>query len=169
MAQAPRPRPLKLDDVRSTVATRCPAGHPQVLRCHPLRQGGERFEPFPTLYWLTCPEITYVLSKLEHDGWILKLGERLRTDEAFRAEVERDHQAYSDERWGLLSEDERAEVVRRGLERDLRQRGIGGIRDRTSVKCLHLHYAHHLARGSAIGRALDEVAEIRPCASRPSA
>jgi len=167
MSSSPRPRPLRLNDVRHVVATRCPAGHPQVLRCHPLRQGGERFEPFPTLYWLVCPALTYALSKLEHEGWIMRLGERLQSDADFRAEVEQDHDAYAAARWALLEAHEIAEIRRRGLEQDLRGRGIGGIRDRAAVKCLHLHYAHHLACGSAIGRALDEVvgeaAELHPC------
>ena len=154
---------LKHPDVESTIATRCPAGHPQVLRCHPLRQGGERFEPFPTLFWLVCPQLTYALSRLEHEGWITKLQERLASDEAFRAAVERDHTAYGEERWSLLVDEERAEVERRGMAHELRARGIGGIRDRSTVKCLHLHYAHHLARGSAIGRALDELGVLAGC------
>jgi len=41
--------------------------------------------------------------------------------------------------------------------------GIGGIADRATVKCLHLHYAHHLARGSALGEAIDALGEIRLC------
>ena len=95
---------LKHADVRSEVETTCPAGHDQVLRCHPLRLGGERFEPFPTLFWLVCPQLTYDLSRLEHEGWITRLQERLANDEAFRAEVERDHEVYAQERWSLLSE-----------------------------------------------------------------
>ncbi len=167
MSPPPRPRPLRLHDVRSTVATRCPAGHPQVLRCHPLRGGLSRCEPFPTLYWLVCPSLTYALSKLEHAGWITRLAERLQTEEAFRAAVEHDHDAYAAERWALLDAGEIAAIQRRGLEAEFRERGIGGIRDRSSVKCLHLHYAHHLARGSAIGQALDEMVgdptDLLPC------
>ena len=28
--------------------------------------------------------------------------------------------------------------------------------DRAQVKCLHLHYAHHLARGNTVGRWMEE-------------
>jgi len=155
---------LRHPDVHGTVATHCPVGHPQVLRCHPLRRGGDRFEPFPTLFWLVCPQLTRALSRLEHEGWITRLQDRLAADATFRADVGRDHDAYVEERWSLLSAEERAEVGRRGLTAELCERGIGGTRDRGTLKCLHLHYAHHLARGSAVGRALDELGVLAPCA-----
>lgn len=160
-------RRLKHDDVRSTVETRCPSGHPQVLRCYPLRTGSGRFEPFPTLFWLVCPALRAALSRLEHEGWIRRLGQRLRDDAAFLASVESDHASYATERWSLLSAPDRDEIRRRGLEGELTKTGIGGIRDWATVKCLHLHYAHHLARGSAIGRALEAVGALRPCAAAP--
>lgn len=158
-------RSLKHADVLSTVETTCPSGHPQVLRCHPLRQGEGRFAPFPTQFWLVCPQLTYALSRLEHEGWITRLQERMDADADFRAAVERDHARYAEERLTWLSDDERAEIERRNLLAEFSERGIGGTRDRTKVKCLHLHYAHHLARGSAIGRALDELGVLTPCAA----
>ena len=36
-----------------TVVARCTGGHPLVIRNAPFDAGGE---PFPTTYWLTCPE-----------------------------------------------------------------------------------------------------------------
>ena len=164
---APRPR-LRHADVEHTVETRCPAGHAQVLRCHPLRRGGARFDPFPTLFWLACPQLTEALSRLEHEGWIKRLSERLVTDPALRAAVERDHDAYIAERWSRLSPEEQDEIRRRGLEGEFTQRGVGGIRNRASVKCLHLHYAHHLARGTALGAILDELGVLHPCAAPPA-
>ena len=50
-----------------------------------------------------------------------------------------------------------------GVAAALRERGIGGIANRDSVKCLHLHYAHHLARGSAIGAEIETLGTIRIC------
>ena len=156
-------RPLKHDDVIQTVETRCPAGHAQVLRCYPLRTGGTRFEPFPTLFWLVCPALVAAVSRLEHEGWIMRLTDKMRSDEALRAAVEQDHEAYAAERWELLSNEHRSEVTRRGLAAEIRGRGIGGIRNRDTLKCLHLHYGYHLARGSAIGRELEGLGVLRPC------
>jgi hypothetical protein len=105
------------------------------------------------------------VSRLEHEGWIVKLGERLQEDAAFRADVDADHEAYAAERWSTLRPADQAEVIRRGLEVEFQERGIGGIRNRTGLKCLHLHYAHHLARGSAVGRELDKLGVLHACAA----
>ena len=41
-------------------------------------------EPFPTTYWLTCPEAGKAVSRLEADGWIARFNERERTDPGVR-------------------------------------------------------------------------------------
>ncbi len=122
------------------VAARCvepgPAGtHPLVIRNHPVDPGGN---PFPTLFWLTCPQAVKAVSRLESTGEIGRLNERFDHDDSFRESVERAHAEYASERarehppagaWG----------------------GVGGTR--TGVKCLHAHYANHLAGGDdPIGR-----------------
>ena len=153
------------DDVRSDVEVRCPAGHPLVLKCHPVRRGNGRFLPFPTLWWLVCPQVVEAISRIEHAGWIHRFEERLAADAEARAQHEADHVAYVLERAALLSDEERAELEARGLTASLAERGIGGIRDRRRLKCLHLHYAHHLARGSVVGRWIDELGAVAPCAA----
>ncbi|MGE0193049.1 MAG: DUF501 domain-containing protein [Planctomycetota bacterium] len=152
------------DDVTSEVEVRCPAGHPLVLKCHPLRRGKGRFEPFPTLWWLVCPRVVEAISRLEHAGYIHRFEERLAAEPDARTAHGADHDAYIAERWSLLSDDERRQIEARGLAASLSERGIGGIRDRRRLKCLHLHYAHHLARGSVIGRWIDELGAVVPCA-----
>ena len=149
-------------DVRNEVFTRCPAGHPQVLRCHPLR-GGERVVPFPTLYWLVCPQLVEAVSRLEHAGWIDRLQSRLQDDDAFAAAVSADHDAYIEARWGQLDEAERERIRKSGLENEFKERGIGGIRNRRSIKCLHLHFAHHLAARSTIGGEIERSGLVVPC------
>ena len=37
-----------------TVVARCTGGHPLVIRNAPARRATE--QPFPTTYWLTCPD-----------------------------------------------------------------------------------------------------------------
>ncbi|MFN2543985.1 MAG: DUF501 domain-containing protein [Actinomycetota bacterium] len=108
---------------RFSVVARCFPGHPLVIRNHPLDAEGD---PFPTLYWLTCPEAVKRVARLESEGWIDRLEER------FDAELERVHRAYAEDRARELSE-----AAAWG--------GVGGTR--TGVKCLHAHYAYHLAGG----------------------
>ena len=45
-----------------TVVARCSHGHPLVIRNAPYDHHGN---PFPTLYWLTCPDTVKAVSTLE--------------------------------------------------------------------------------------------------------
>ena len=113
-----------------SVVARCGSGHPLVIRNHPVDRAGK---PFPTLYWLTCPDAVKAVSRLEAEGWIKRLGERRRSDPAFGSALEAAHREYAAERGRWLPEAER-------------WGGVGGAR--TGVKCLHAHYANHLSGGA---------------------
>jgi hypothetical protein len=142
------------------VERRCPAGHPQVIKVYPLL--GE--EPFPTLFWLTCPEIVRQISRLEHEGWIERLEELIQSDPELRRRYHESHRAYLRERWETLLEPDRRWIEEHGLLEVFQKRGIGGLRDWDRVKCLHMHYAHHKARGNnPIGEWIEEHFEIREC------
>lgn len=149
--------------VDATVERRCPAGHPLVRRCYPVRNDRDPVEPFPTLFWLECGEVGRQIAKLEYDGGVRAIEARITEDADLRARVHADHDAYVAERWDSLSEADRRRAEVAGVSGALRERGIGGIANRDSVKCLHLHYAHHLARGTAIGREIERLGEIRLC------
>ncbi len=114
---------------RFTVAARCPAGHPLVIRNEPFDAEGK---PFPTLFWLTCPEAVKAVSRLESEGAIGRLNERSETDEAFAPALAAAHEGYAEER-------------ARGFPEARALGGVGGTR--TGVKCLHAHFANHLAGG----------------------
>jgi exopolyphosphatase / guanosine-5'-triphosphate,3'-diphosphate pyrophosphatase len=108
---------------------RCTGGHPLVIRNSPLDAGGD---PFPTTFWLTCPLAVKRVSRLESEGQIARLNERVETDEAFDEALESAHAEYARERATMLDE-----AIAWG--------GVGGTR--MGVKCLHAHYANHLAGG----------------------
>src|SRR4030095_7485616 len=63
-----------------TVVARCPGGHPLVIRNVPV---DERGDPFPTTFWLTCPDAVRAVSRLEAEGWISRLNERIEADPGF--------------------------------------------------------------------------------------
>jgi exopolyphosphatase/guanosine-5'-triphosphate,3'-diphosphate pyrophosphatase len=111
------------------VVARCGSGHPLVIRNHPVDREGH---PFPTLYWLTCPQAVRAVSRLESEGWIKHLDEQSERDPELGEALEGAHRAHADERGRWVQ----------GAER---WGGVGG--SRSGVKCLHAHYAHHLAGG----------------------
>ena len=163
-----RMEPLSLEDERIiaeqlgrtprgllAVERRCPYGYPQVVRVYPLVEGN----PFPTLFWLTCPFLTKQIDRLEAQGWIKQLEELLEED-ALAAHFQKAHLSYINERTRLLSAKDRAFLQRSGTLRNLIEKGIGGTADFGRVKCLHLHVAHALARTNPIGdRVLEALSE----------
>ncbi|AEH51003.1 DUF501 domain-containing protein [Pseudothermotoga thermarum] len=116
-----------------SVKSRCPYGYPVTIECHPESNGS----PFPTLYWLTCPFLNKVISRLESKGMIKKLEQMVRNDEKLRTRYIKAHLNIIDLRDKLVT----SESVRLKLK----QVGTGGIRDFLSIKCLHLHVADYLS------------------------
>jgi uncharacterized protein len=136
---------------RWAVARRCHLGVPMVIENAPRLEDGS---PFPTLFWLTCPILVKRVSKLESDGRMAEMTERLR-DHGLRARLEDAIERY---------------LKRRDDHEALSDAGPppGGGFDR--VKCLHAHVAHELADGpNPVGAAtMAEVGWpdcIAPCVS----
>ncbi|HZN42886.1 MAG TPA: DUF501 domain-containing protein [Actinomycetota bacterium] len=126
-----------------SVVARCTVGHPLVIRNDPFDAEGD---PFPTTYWLTCPEAVRRVSTLESQGRIARLNERYDVDETFRRDVNAAHAAYAAERGALAP----------GAEA---WGGVGGTRRK--IKCLHAHFAYHLSGGhDPAGR--EVAAEVDP-------
>lgn len=141
----------------SAVARRCSHGFPQVVRVHPAVER----EPFPTLYWLTCPWLRLRIDRLEADGWIGRLERRLADDPELAERLSAAEASYVAERLALLSEAEMEDLRDRRMLRGLTERGIGGIAERRGLKCLHLHVGHELAAANPIGElALAEIPRI---------
>lgn len=140
-AQAQLGRPMR---GVAGVAYRCPAGHPGVLATYPRLPGGP---PFPTTYYLICPNAVLAVSRLEASGIMAEMTAKLSTDpglaEAYRAA----HEAYLSDREALAREigDEVPEIA--GFS-------AGGMP--TRVKCLHALVGHALAAGPGVNPIGDE-------------
>ncbi len=137
------------------VVTRCRLSLPVVLEVAPLLPGGE---PFPTLYWLSCPLAHRRVARLEAAGGVRAMDRRLAEDSAFRAELEAATARYAEARARRTATALPEVRAFRG--------GIGGAIGGT--KCLHAHLAHHLADGpNPVGAAIDgDVLPLdceRPC------
>jgi uncharacterized protein len=122
------------------VVVRCPAGHPAVTEQHPYDENGD---PFPTTFWLTCPELVAAVSRLEAAGGVERWTRAVQDDPELRESLERGN------------------AEQRQLRPDL-DLGIGGARAGAgSLKCLHAHAAFALARpGYVLGERI--LAELDP-------
>jgi hypothetical protein len=146
-------RPLR---GRSAVAVRCGWGLPAVVRVSPLLDDGT---PFPTLFWLTCPIANRHVGRLEAEGAMVGLNDRLAADADFAeayAAAGRRYVAARDALGGRLPRDPAA----------------GGMPAR--VKCLHSLYGHHLATrdnpvGAWVGERIEPMACPHRCVTLPEA
>ena len=122
------------------VVVRCPFGRPAVTEQAAYDDAGE---PFPTTFWLTCPQLVAAVSRLEAAGGVERWTSAAADDPELGASLQR-------------ANDEQRSVR---PELDL---GIGGARSGAgSLKCLHAHVAFALARpGYELGERI--AAELDP-------
>lgn len=143
------------------ICRRCRYDYPQVTVNRPLLiLPGKRPEPFPTLFWLTCPLLDEAVSRLEAEGWIEHLERRLERDAVLRERMAAAHGRTARARLALLPEEWRKRLTGQhpGPYAVLAQTGVAGIRGVDGVKCLHAHYADHLAGyDNPIGEEVDRL------------
>lgn len=141
------------------VAKRCSYGFPQIIVNRPINSDEEVVKVFPTMLWLTCPYLKKVISQLESTGMISEIEAKVASDSDFAKALEENHSNHAQKRLSLIPAN-----VQDSLERNypkefqvLKETGVGGIRARDGVKCLHTHFADYLALGeNVIGKLVSE-------------
>ncbi len=126
-------------------------GQPIVIRVASLVAG----KPFPTLFWLVDPELTYRIDQAEAAGVIHCFQAQLDADSTLRAQVVADHEAHITLRNSYLTQNCRNQIAELGFSEALERRGIGGIANFRRIRCLHTWYAAHLVVPNTIGAMLD--------------
>ena len=120
------------------VVVRNAQGDAVVIRNAPLLDDGT---PMPTRYWLVDPKLSLEVARLESAG-----GVRAAEAAVAPAALGSAHERYARERDAALASDH---VGPRPSG------GVGGTG--RGVKCLHAHYAYHLAGGDdPVGRWVEE-------------
>lgn len=131
--QAQIQRPIRAD---STVVARCHLGMPVIVEVPPILDDGT---PFPTRFWLTCPLAVRRIGRLEASGGVKRMEAKAGADPEFAARLEEANRVYARERDALVPDGARPRPTG----------GVGGVRieegSAPRVKCLHAHYAHHVA------------------------
>jgi uncharacterized protein len=134
------------------VVLRCPFGRPAVTEQEPYDRDGE---PFPTTYYVTCPQLVAAIARIEATGGVERWSRVVQEDPELAASLEE----ATEEQRAL-----RAELAdgRSGRDEGASLRlGIGGSASPRHLKCLHAHAAFALARpGYALGERI--LAEIDP-------
>ena len=121
------------------VVSRCPSGHPNVVKTEPRLPDGT---PFPTLYYVTCPRLSGAIGTLEASGLMAEMTTRLATDDDLAHSYAEAHQAYLRDRAEL------------GQVPEIDGVSAGGMP--TRVKCLHVLVGHALAVGPGVNPLGDE-------------
>lgn len=116
------------------VVVRHDDGSPRVIRNAPILDDGT---PMPTLYWLVSAHDRLVVSRIESAGGVREAESAIEPLELAAA-----HDRYRAQRDALIDADHAGPRP---------SAGVGGTRK--GVKCLHAHYAFHLAGGDdPVGR-----------------
>lgn len=125
------------------VAARCVDGHPTVVETAPRLPDGT---PFPTTFYLTCPNATSAVSTLEARGVMREMTDELAADPELAAAYRSAHEAYLAHRETLGHVPEIAGVSAGGMP--------------TRVKCLHVLVAHSLAAGPGVNPVGDRTLDL---------
>lgn len=127
-----------------TVAVRDASGRPVVIENAPLLDDGT---PMPTRFWLVGATESHAIATLEADGGVRRAEAAIAPDD-----IEATHRRHAAARDALIPDDH---------EGPRPTGGVGGTR--TGVKCLHAHYACHLAgEDDAVGEwVAQRLSEVR--------
>jgi len=121
------------------VVSRCPSGHPNVVKTEPRLDDGT---PFPTMFYLTCPRLAGEIGTLEASGLMREMNARILQDPELAQAYRLAHLAYLAEREAIGHVPEIAGISAGGMP--------------TRVKCLHVLVAHTLAKGRGVNPLGDE-------------
>lgn len=159
---------------------------PIAIKTYPLNGGARRRQskaqvpgqalnaPFPTLYWLTCPEISKAIADLERQGYIRQYESTLRKCEELASRLVECHKQYANDRWDSLTVEDQALLAQDSpsvfrMKTMMKESGISGTNftitedgdgmSIASIKCLHAHYAHFRSTLEA-DRLLNPVGEM---------
>jgi hypothetical protein len=143
---------------------------PVAIKTYPLHGGAKRRQakaeiagasissPFPTLYWLSCPEISRAVADLERRGFIQEFETKLKAEPELCLRLRKCHEEYAADRWNSLFEEDRSLLCNEDdpsvsrMRNMMQNSGISGTNFTVfeddemfvaPIKCLHAHYAHY--------------------------
>jgi len=144
----------------------CPFGYPAVIKVYPFFN--ERV--FPTTYWLTCPYLNKEIAKLEDKSWINKIQDKIKNNSDLKEKLNKAHKQYAKQRFNMLNKEEIKIIknISKDILYTLKESGVGGIKDKEGIKCLHTHVADYLINqinpvGKIVFKEIDWPKQCRIC------
>lgn len=135
-------------------SARCSYGAPVALLCSPIvartgrkAESESQAEPFPTLFWLTCPYLKERVGRLEGGQAFLDIRKRIAEDVGFESKLKEAAEEYGRIRRKLYEElpGELKGLISEQATKDLLNSGPGGVKDYRNIKCLHIHLANFIS------------------------
>ena len=134
-------------------------GEPLVILTDPILPDGK---PFPTIFYLTHSRYVKAISRLEDKGLIKVFEQKVISNKDLGEQFLGAQKSYINERIRLAGD--RLDKLNENERDILEQTGIGGVRDLSTIKCLHAHYAHYLARkNNPIGKEIEKELDEKSC------
>jgi uncharacterized protein len=128
-----------------SIAHRCSCGLPDVVETEPRLPDGT---PFPTTFYVTCPRLASAIGRLEAEGMMKEMTDRLATDQELAARYQDAHETYLARREAIEHVEEIDGITAGGMP--------------TRVKCLHVLVGHSLAEGPGVNPLGDEALAALP-------
>lgn len=118
--------------------------------CYPLiyHYCQKKLLPNPTIYWIVSKKWKNKISEIEKTGKISEY--QLWVQDVDNLEqFESQHNEYMETRWNLLTPEHQTYIINQGWLPKY-QTGIAGIKNWSSVKCLHTNVAHYIVNKNNI-------------------
>jgi hypothetical protein len=128
-----------------SIVERCYHGFPRIIMLSPVKSDSTEkqinHESLSNVLWLTCPYLNEKIHNIEDMGYITKISGIIADYQALKEKMAVAHSHFY--------------YLRKRLYRDfykdlypekmigLFNTGIGGVRDTSSLKCLHMHFSHY--------------------------
>jgi uncharacterized protein len=126
---------------------KCRFGYPQIIFLNPgKKNAGEEiinYEAISNIIWLTCPYLNNNIHELENSSYIKKIKTIIQNNTSFTNRMLRAHADYYYMRDFIFRKYVFSACSVEEQEAGLFRTGIGGMRELSAIKCLHLHYCHY--------------------------
>lgn len=132
------------------VVKRNRAGEPAIIRVASIVNG----VPFPTLFWISDPELSSLIYRYESSGATQLIQELIDEKQEYRTQLSRDNEDYIRLREKFFDEKVLERLRNLGIEESFARKGIGGVANFSRVRCLHAYLAAHTVAKNIVGELL---------------